>query len=75
MITVKLYGLLRLDSGVKELQAEAESMKELLCLLQQRLPGQDLAGCVLLVNGKRATKRTKLRDGDEVTLLSPVCGG
>ena len=75
MITVKLYGLLRLDSGVKELRAEAESVKELLCLLQQRLPGQDLAGCVLLVNGKRATKRTKLRDGDEVTLLSPVCGG
>lgn len=75
MITVKLYGLLRLDSGVKELKLEADSLRELYPLLERQLPGQDLSGCVLLVNGRQAAKRTKLHDGDEVTLLSPVCGG
>ena len=30
MITVKLYGLLRIESGIKEQQLEAGSMKEVL---------------------------------------------
>ena len=27
------------------------------------------------INGKTAKKNSKLRDGDEVMLMSPVCGG
>ena len=76
MITVKLYGLLRIESGIKEKQLEAVTVKEV--LEQLALCGIDrkeLNGCVILVNGKSANKRSKLTDGDTVVLMSPVAGG
>ena len=36
---------------------------------------RDLNGCVILFNGKTASKRSKLQDGDMVVLMSPVAGG
>ena len=76
MITVRLYGLLRIESGIKEKQLEAATVKEALdrlaiCGIDRR----DLNGCVILVNGKTANKRSKLTDGDTVVLMSPVAGG
>ena len=78
MITVKLYGLLRLDSGIRELSLDAKTIPELYSRLLEktdRISKKDLEGCVLLVNGKAANRRTKLADGDVVHLLSPVAGG
>jgi len=78
MITVKLYGLLRLDTGLRELQLEAADIRQLkqaLLHASERMTPQILDGCVILVNGTPAGKRTKLNDGDRVTLLSPVAGG
>ena len=76
MITVKLYGLLRIESGIREKCLEAATVKEVLdhlrsCGLSQR----DLDGCVILVNGSSANKRSKLADHDTVVLMSPVAGG
>ena len=76
MITVKLYGLLRIDSGIKERKIEAAGMKDVWKdLTMQGISQSDLNGCIILVNGKPATKRTKLQDGDVVQLMSPVAGG
>ena len=78
MITVKLYGLLRLDSGIRELSLDAKTVPELYSRLLEktdRISKKDLEGCVLLVNGKAANRRTKLADGDVVQLMSPVSGG
>ena len=76
MITVKLYGLLRLESGIKEKQMEASSVKEVLEVLAEcGISKKDLNGCVVLVNGNSANKRSKLTDGDRVVLMSPVAGG
>lgn len=78
MITVKLYGLLRLDTGIRELSVEAATVAELYTRLPEkvdRITKKDLEGCVLLVNGKVVNRRTKLADGDVVQLLSPVAGG
>jgi len=76
MITVKLYGLLRLDSGIKQMQLEASTVRQVLDALQESgIPRKDLDGCVILVNGNGAKKRTKLNDGDTVVLMSPVAGG
>ena len=78
MITVKLYGLLRLDSGIRELSLDAKTVPELYFRLLEktdRISKKDLEGCVLLVNGKAANRRTKLADGDVVQLLPPVAGG
>lgn len=78
MITVKLYGLLRLDSGIRELPLDAKTIPELYSRLLEhtdRITKKDLEGCVHLVNGKVSNKRTKLADGDVVQLMPPVAGG
>jgi molybdopterin converting factor small subunit len=76
MITVKLYGLLRIESGIKEKQLEATAVKEVLeqlacCGIDRKA----LNGCVILINGSNANKKSKLTDGDTVVLMSPVAGG
>ena len=76
MITVKLYGLLRIESGIKEKQLEAATVKEVLDLLAGcGIDRKNLEGSVILINGKSANKRSKLTDGDAVVLMSPVAGG
>ena len=76
MITVKLYGLLRIDSGIKQRNLEAACMQDVLeDLAQQGIDRKDLESCVMLINGKPAKKRSVLNPGDEVQLLSPVAGG
>lgn len=84
MVRVKLFGSPRLDSGVRELTAEADSVKALypqvLEELRRRNPEsavteKDLLACLVAVNGKQSTPRAKLRDGDEVWFLPAVAGG
>ena len=76
MITVKLYGLLRIESGIREKQLEASTVKQVLdALAECGISKKDLNGCVILVNGMNANKRSKLADGDTVVLMSPVAGG
>jgi len=78
MITVKFYGLLRLESGVKQLQIEADTVNVLLKLIPQQCPAigaGDLRTCIAVVNGERAKGRRKLKDGDVVQFFSPAAGG
>jgi len=78
MITVKLFGLLRLDTGIRELQLEAGSVQDVYAAILARTTAvtrRDLEGCIVLVNGEQKNKRARLKPGDEVTLLSPVAGG
>ncbi len=73
MITVKFYGLLRLESGIKELPLEAKNLKALGQELAAR--GIDPKGCKILVNGEPARRFMKFKDGDTIQLLPPVAGG
>ena len=76
MITVKLYGLLRIDSGIKERRLEATAMNAVFCdLMAQGISAKALNGCVILINGKPGNKRSILQNGDVVQLLPPVAGG
>ena len=84
MVTVKLFGLFRLDTGLKEIKAEASSVKELYPILLDEakkvnpttmITAADIDGCIIVINGKQSKKNSKLRDGDTVFLMSPVCGG
>ena len=84
MVTVKLFGLFRLDTGLKSLNVEADSVKELYPILlaeakkarpDTRITAADIDGCIVVINGRQARKSSPLRDGDQVSLLSPVCGG
>ena len=84
MVTVKLFGTLRIDSGVKELQLEAGSVKELIPLVCREIRRQrpdcavsekDLRACLATVNGVRANLRAKLRNGDVVVFFPAAAGG
>ena len=84
MVHNKLFGLLRLDTGLRELSAEAGSVKELYPILLAEakrakptttVTAADIDGCIVMINGKQGRKSSRLRDGDEVMLMSPVCGG
>ena len=84
MVHVRLFGLFRLDTGLKELRAEAGSVRELYPILlaearrvrpETTVTAGDLDGCIVMVNGRQSRKSTKLKDNDEVLLMSPVCGG
>lgn len=84
MVTVKLFGLFRLDTGLKCLEAEVGNVKELYPLLlaaakkarpDTRITAADIDGCIVVINGKQARKNSPLKDGDQVSLMSPVCGG
>ena len=76
MITVKFYGLMRVESGIRELRVEAINLKTLYARLQEAgLNKQELKGCCVLVNGVPAARTVKLQNGDVVQLLPPVAGG
>lgn len=75
MITVKLFGLVRLETGIKELQIDAANVKELKRELSRHIPEEKIKGCVLLINGKQASRFTKVKEGDQVMLMPPVAGG
>ena len=76
MITVKLYGLLRLDSGIKERSLEAQTVMEVYEeLAKLGIDRKALDGCAVLINGKPGKKRATLQNGDVVQLLPPVAGG
>ena len=84
MVTVKLFGILRLDSGVKQLDLEAATVRELyprlLAELSRRAPDcgltlKDLKACAVAVNEYPAKPGAKLRDGDIVYLIPPIAGG
>ena len=84
MVHVKLFGLLRLDTGLKTLDAEAGDVRALYPILldearrakpETKITAADIDGCIVVVNGKKSKKTARLHDGDEVWLMSPVCGG
>ena len=84
MVHVKLFGLLRLDTGLKELDAEAATVGDLYPILlaeakkaksATKVTARDVDGCVIMINGKQGKKSSRLKDGDQVQLMSPVCGG
>ncbi len=84
MVHVKLFGLLRLDTGLKELDAEADSVRALYAELlgaakrarpETKITAADIDGCIVVINGRQGKKTSRLSDGDEVWLMSPVCGG
>ena len=78
MIKVRLFGILRLESGIKEAALDVHSVRELyteLGRLSEALTVKKLKGCHIIVNGEPLGKKAAFKDGDELMLLSPVAGG
>ena len=83
MVRIGVYGVLRLDSGVKQLEAEAGNVQDMLRLVLEEskrikpdscVTMKDLKGCMVVVNGKMVKPNAKLHDGDEIMLV-PASGG
>lgn len=84
MVTVKLFGTFRLDSGIKEMQLEAAAVKDIYPQIMDEvkridpnsaLSMKDVKGCIVSVNGKQVSARTKVNDGDVIFLVPAVAGG
>ena len=84
MVHVQLFGLFRLDTGIKEFDTDVSSVKQLYPVLMKKakeinpdtkITRRDIDGCIIVVNGVQMSKAARLKDGDQVQLMSPVCGG
>ena len=83
-VNVKLLGLFRLNTGLRELEADAARVRNLYPVLLEKarevnpdtkITSADIDGCIVHVNGAHCKKSTKLSSGDTVYLMSPICGG
>ena len=83
-VHVKVLGMVRLNTGLHELDAEVERVHDLYPLLLEKareikpdmaVTKADLEGCIVLINQKQIKKNVKLSDGDTVYLMTPVVGG
>lgn len=78
-VTVKCFGVLRMDSKIDKAEVSAGNVAEVFAAVNELIKedmtlsfGQSL----VYINGERCTsKKGKLSDGDEVWLLSPASGG
>lgn len=84
MVTVKLFGTFRLDSGIKELELDVSSVKDIFPIImtevrqrdpQTTLTMKDLKGCIVSLNGRQTGMNTRLTDGDTLFLVPAVAGG
>lgn len=77
MIKAKLFGVLRLNSGISTMLVEADRVGDVIKKIAEtgNADQKELKQCVILVDGKRATPHTRLCDGNEVVFLSPAGGG
>lgn len=77
MITIKLFGTLRLKTGCKGLEADVSDIKGACGLLAEEtgLAAKEFRKCVIAVNGKPSKLSTPLQDGDELAFFSPSGGG
>ena len=80
MITVKIFGTFRLDSGLKQMQADVKTAKELYPLIMDevkridpntKLTIKDVKGCILSRGGKQISPSTRLDDGDVEVSRAP----
>lgn len=81
MVKVKFFGSARIKYGVKEVNTEANDVKQLTERLAEQFEIQpkEIRNYLIFVNDVNITEikmfKTKLKDGDTVMLMSPVSGG
>lgn len=82
MITVRVFGVTRLLIKVNKIEIDASSVADALKRinkLYESITLKELRSCVIFVNGTNIVYlkrfRTKIKDGDEMQIFSPVGGG
>ena len=79
-VKVKMFGVIRLGSGIKETECNADTLQETFDYVNSIAPAGTkeikFNDAIVFINGKRVSKKKyALNDGDEVWLMSPASGG
>ena len=79
-VTVKLFGVFRVDTHTPSLEMQADKLGDVLPALQEKLgqmdSGLQFKDATVYINGESCKKKARaLCDGDEIWLLSPASGG
>lgn len=79
-VTVKLFGVFRVDTHTPSIALQAEQLKDVFPALHDKLgalnSGLQFKDATVYINGESCKKKSRaLRDGDEIWLLSPASGG
>jgi molybdopterin synthase sulfur carrier subunit len=78
VVKVRLFAALRELAGASEVEAEADTVAEVIEVLSARY-GERFSRIVevgsAIVDGERVSRETVMTDGQEVALLPPVSGG
>lgn len=77
MVTIKLFGTLRLKTGCSCIEADVSTVKEGCEAISDAtgLPFKEIKRCITVVNGTQTKLSAPLQDGDELALFSPSGGG
>ncbi len=77
MITIKLFGTLRLKTGFKSIDADITSVRQAWQVLSDEtgLPAKEFKKCIVAINGAQSKASAPLQEGDEVAFFSPSGGG
>jgi len=77
MVTIKLFGTLRLKTGFKSIETDISSVREAWQVLSDEtgLPAKEFKKCIVSVNGKQSKTSAGLQEGDELAFFSPSGGG
>jgi molybdopterin converting factor small subunit len=82
MITVKFFGLVSVEANVRQLTVQEGTVRQILNEIKEKCPEfseQQIIKSVMFVNKEQVSGHKRfsivLKDGDELALLSPLCGG
>jgi sulfur-carrier protein len=82
LVTVKFFATLRKATGQQSYESSARNVGEVLKEVERThwdKVSRYMHNCTVLVNGQNIGylkgKRTKLKEGDEVSLFPPLAGG
>ena len=84
-VTIRLFGVLRVDTRLACETVRAEKLGEIFPLLNEKAVKDaskehpaplSFNDAIIYINGERCSKKNRrLKDGDEIWLLSPASGG
>lgn len=77
MVTIRIFGALRLKCGMKGMEAYTDSVKDACRIVSKATgyPEKEFKHCLFMVNGQKVKYSAKLSDGDELVFLTPSGGG
>ena len=82
MITVKFFGLISIESNIRQLKVNEGTVRQVLNHVKEKWPSfteQQILQAVMFINKEQVSGNKRfsivLKDGDELALLSPLSGG